>query len=99
MLHRLVRTALVPLFRTNDTDGSGEAIRDLARQVQTLLKKKVGTLHYMRALEGVRRQVEMNRADRKRKEKQLMLTDPVKVRVGAAMRGAYLLPLWLLIML
>ena len=89
LLHRLVRTALVPLFRTHDTDGSGDAIRDLARQVQALLKKKIGTLYYMRALEGVRRQVEMKRADRKRHDKQLKLMDPVKVCEARAGAGSW----------
>ncbi|KAF5307845.1 hypothetical protein FQR65_LT18317 [Abscondita terminalis] len=73
VLHHL----LAPLARELATNDEGNAtLRQLAKEVGTMLKNRVGMELYTNALSKVEQRVEVKRSERKRERTQLAVTDP-----------------------
>jgi U3 small nucleolar RNA-associated protein 20 len=68
---------LAPLVREMiTTEESNAPLRQLSKEVGSLLKKKVGVETYTKTLSGLQQLLSVKRAERKRSRTQLAVTDP-----------------------
>ena len=66
------------LFRTDESDASSETVKDLAVQVQDMLKKLVGASDFFAAYEAARSKIAKTRLARRRDRKSEVIKNPVR---------------------
>lgn len=76
-LEKTLHHLLAPLVREMvSTEETNSAIRQLAKDVSILIKKKIGIEKYTDILSKLEQQLSVKRAERKRSRNQLAITDP-----------------------
>lgn len=66
-----------PLVREmTTTEESNAPLRQLAKEVANIIKKKVGHEEYVKTVSQIQMQLNVKRAERKRERKQLAITEP-----------------------
>lgn len=66
-----------PLVREmTTTEPSNAPLRQLAKEVANIIKKKVGNEEYIKTVAQIQMQLNVKRAERKRERKQLAITEP-----------------------